>query len=98
MFAPSQARRSLVAALVLASIPAAAGAAGVATCQHLQQRCDATVASLQDVLSHVDPTQVDTTADSQNILSYDCEGRYAQAQQSGVFPGRTPEPDLPCTN
>jgi anti-sigma factor ChrR (cupin superfamily) len=98
MFAHHNARRAIVAALALVSIPVAAGATDIATCQQLQQRCDATVASLQDVLAHVDPSQVDTTAASQNILSYDCENRYAQAQQNGVFPGRTPEPDLPCTN
>ena len=98
MFAHHNARRAIVAALALVSIPVAANATGLATCQQLQQRCDATVASLQDVFSHVDPSQVDTAAASQNISSYNCEGRYAQAQQNGVFPGRTPEPDLPCTN
>ncbi len=98
MFAHRNARRAIVAALALAAISVAAGATGLATCQQLQQRCDATVASLQDVLAHVSPGQIDSAAASQNISSYNCEGRYAQAQQNGVFPGRTPEPDLPCTN
>ena len=98
MFAPPKPRRALVAALALASLPIAAGATGIPACQQLQLRCDAAVSSLQDVLSHVDPSQVDTAAAAQNIASYDCEGRHAQAQQNGVFPGRTPEPDLPCAN
>jgi hypothetical protein len=98
MFAHHKSRRAIVAALALVSIPVAADATGVATCQQLQQRCNATVASLQDVLAHVSPGQVDTAAANQNISSYDCEGRYAQAQQNGVFPGRSPEPDRPCTN
>jgi hypothetical protein len=97
MLAHHNALCALFAALALTSMPVS-GAAGVATCQQLQQRCDATVTSLQDVLAHVSSGQVDSSAASQNVSSYDCEGRYARARQSGVFPGRTPEPDLPCSN
>ena len=98
MLARSNAVRVLIAALAVPSLPVAAGATGVATCRQLQQRCDATVASLRDVLAHVGQDQIDSAAALENLRSYDCDGRYAKAQESGVFPGRTPEPDLPCTN
>ena len=88
----------VAAALALVSIPVAAGATGIATCEQLEQRCDTTVSSLRDVFAHVREGQIDSAAGLENLRSYDCHGRYAQARQSGVFPGRTPEPNLPCTN
>ncbi len=98
MFAHRNIPHVMAAALALASIPVAAGATGVATCEQLEQRCEASVSSLRDVLAHVSEGQIDSAAALDNLRSYDCHGRYAEARESGVFPGRTPEPNLPCTN
>jgi hypothetical protein len=99
MFAQRSTFRAFFGALAIAGLPIAAGATpGLMTCQQLRQMCESRVAGLKDVLAHVSPDEVDSAAASQNISGYDCQGRYDQAQQSGVFPGRTPEPDLPCAD
>ena len=99
MFSGRKVRPVAVVALVLLLVPAAAGAApGFMTCQQLKQRCDATVASFRDAVAHVRPDEVDSAAASEAADGYDCQGRYGKAEQTGVFPGRAPEPDLPCAN
>jgi len=83
------------AALGEFAAPQAAAAAGLLTCQRLEQNCEASIAREMNALTHVRADQA-ATKDPLKLSAHRCQSQYEAAQKTGIWPGYNGGPSLPC--
>ena len=85
-----------LAATFSAWTPSVAVAAGILSCQKLEQNCEAYVSHMSQALQRTRADQVAQPSMSDLSVQH-CQEQYASAVQSGMWPGRGATPALPCT-
>jgi hypothetical protein len=87
------------AALVMtvsAFAPSVASAAGILSCQKLEQNCEAYVSHMTQALQRTRSDQVGQPS-ARDLSVQRCQEQYASAEQTGIWPARGATPALPCT-
>jgi len=71
-------------------------AAGILSCERLEQNCEAYMARMRRALAHTRADQAGQR-DTHETSAERCQEQYAAAERTGIWPAHGATPDLPCT-